>query len=141
MKSFKFFQKEAVLISLPTAMRVEARMIAGELMAVEPVSPPSTPDYCLRVYNDKIFTKYCDYYDFPIDSEEHSRMVTTYETARSYIHDLHIVNYDALRNFYYINCGTFNTSPNILDQFTDNVITDDVHNRMIENTERSFLPW
>ncbi len=141
MRSFKFFQKEAVLISLPTAMRVEARTIAGELMAVEPVSPPSTPDFCLRVYNDKIFTKYSDYYNFPLDSEEHSRMVSIYETANEFIHNRHIVNYDALRNFYYINYEDFNNTPNVPHHLMVYVITDDVHNRMIENTERSFLPW
>ena len=141
MRSFKFFQKEAVLISLPTAMRVSARTIANDIVPVEPMNPPSTPEYCLRVYNDKIFTKYSDYYDFPIDSEEHSRMVSIYDTANEFIHNRHIVNYDALRNFYYINYESFNTSPNVLDHIIDYVVSDEDHNRLIENTERSFLPW
>jgi hypothetical protein len=41
MKSFKFFQKEEVLISLPTAISVASRMIANELVPVQPMSAPT----------------------------------------------------------------------------------------------------
>ena len=40
MKDFKFFQKEKVPISLPTAIRVASTMIANELVPVQPMSAP-----------------------------------------------------------------------------------------------------
>jgi hypothetical protein len=40
MKSFKFFQKEKVPSSLPTAISVASRMIADELVPVQPMSAP-----------------------------------------------------------------------------------------------------
>jgi hypothetical protein len=41
MKSFKFFQKEKVSSSLPTAISVVARMISDELVPVQPMSAPT----------------------------------------------------------------------------------------------------
>lgn len=93
--------------------------------------------YLLMEYANRINRIYLDTYNFPHGSEEYYWLERLYTTTINYIGDLTLVNYEEIRVYYRTNIHNVAVS---VDGIYD-IITDDYQEILINDTERSFLPW